>query len=384
MDTVSSFMAFYTWVKDPNFVTDIGKTIVGGAAYDIFKTLGTSFVSKVYRFFSSEEEAKRYFEQVCIISSTNTKEPYRDLVTLFENLSTNKFDEQTRQQFIEVLKKWFTDNSLEINKLIGEIKPDKSDRCVDNFINVYKNHGIQKEEIITVIPSEFGLKEKDFKNKESISAIIDRDLLEWTSSRFGVQLKWLCGTTPFIYSVNSYPTIQALFNLILYIKFVKEENVEAYLFKSGKLDCFSEKSQCLALILKVSNHKFYRYIPIGKQWNWGWLNSRYDIKHVIYFFERIGIYVSGYEADSNIITSLFSGTVFFEQIIKNKKETWCPDNYIDLPLENISAQETHETQKCRDDFYYKEFIKYISMEIDRIISNEGYRQCVRETVLSKF
>lgn len=385
MDTVSAFMAFYTWVKDPGFMADIGKTVVGRAAYDIFKTLGTSFVFRVHRFFSNKEEAERYFEQICSTSVSNTKEPYQDIVNLFEKLSTNTKDEKIMKQFIEELKRWFTDNSHEINILIKDIKPvDETNKIVDNFINVYKNHGIKKDEIITVVPSKFRLKIKDFENEKSIGAIIDRNLLEWTSSHFDVQLKWLCGTTPFIYSCESFSNIQGLFNLILYTKYVKEENVQAYLFKSEELDYLSENRQCVSLIFKISKQGFYKYVPIRVDWDWGYQKSRYDIKHVIYFLERIGVYIYGYKVDSNVVNSLLSGSVFLEESIKNKKETWCPDDYIDFRSENVSAKETIETQRCRVDFYEKGYKKNIEMEIDKIIADQGYRQCVKGTVLCNF
>ncbi|WP_371367662.1 hypothetical protein SRRS_15180 [Sporomusa rhizae] len=391
MDTSSAFMAFYTWVKDPNLIFDIGKTIVEGATYDIFKKLGTSFVSQIRPFFSNEDEAQKYFEQICVSSSINTKEPHQDIIKLFENLTTNKIDERIRQQFVRELKKWFADHSHEINRLIEESRSiNEFDIMINNFINIYKIHGISKTKIIKVIPSEFGLKMKNFSDNESIMDVISPELLKWTSSFFNVQIDWLDGTSKSIYRCKNYLSLQELFNLVIEIKFIKDKNVEAYFLKSTELDCNSERTQRLTLFLRyqiatVDKHPIYRYIPIGREWNWGWEKSRYEFKHIIYFFEKVGVANLGYDVDSNVLSNLIFGAMFPGEIIDNqKKKVWYPEDYIDLLTENVCAKEIRETKKCRSDFYEKGYEKNISFEIDRIISNEGYRKYVKEFLLSKF
>ncbi len=391
MDAVSAFMAFYTWVKDPNFVLDIGKTIVEGATYDIFKKLGNSFVSQIQPFFNSEDDAQKYFEQICVSSSKNAKNPNQDIIKIFENFTTNKIDEEIKQQFVEELKKWFVDHSREINSLIEEAKPiNEFDIMINNFLHVYKIHGISKTKIIKVIPSNFGLKMRNFSDNQAIMDIISPELLEWTSAFFNVRIDWLDGTSDRIYRCKNYLSLQELFNLVLDIKFIKEKNVEAYFLKSTELDCNSERNQRLTLFLRyqittVDEHPIYRYIPVGREWDWGWEKSRYEFKHIIYFFEKLGVDNQGYEVSSSVISNLIFGAMFPGKIIENRgKSVWYPDDYVDLPSESGCAKEIHETQKCRADFYQRGYKKNINLEIDKIISDEGYRKYIKESLLFKF
>ena len=37
----------------------------------------------------------------------------------------------------------------------------------------------------------------------------------------------------------------------------------------------------------------------------------------------------------------------------HKKEVWYPEDYVDLPTENVCAKETRDAIKCRSDFYKK-------------------------------
>ncbi|SEP14123.1 hypothetical protein [Propionispora vibrioides] len=390
MDTVSIFMAFYSWVKDPVFVFDIGKTIVEGATYDIFKKLGASFVSRIRPFFSSEDEAQKYFEQICVSTSINAKNPNQDIINLFDKFTANKLDERVKQQFGRELRQWFSDHSDEITKILKETKPiNEIDLIVYNFIDVYRLHGIPKSNIINMIPSEFGLKIKDFRDNESIMNIITPELLEWTSSFFNIHIAWLYGTSEKLYRCKSYLGLQELFNLVLEIKYIKEKNVKAHFLKAAELDYNSDIYQRMALFLRyqiatVNDKPIYKYIPIGREWNWGWENSRYEIKHIIYFFEKIGVDNIGHNVNSNIISNLIFGAIFPEGIADNKENrTWNPEDYVDLPSESRYAKEIQETQKCRADFYQRGYKKNISLEIDRIISDEGYRK-YKESLLFNF
>ena len=281
------------------------------------------------------------------------------------------------------------DNNTQMNNLIEAVTP--FDKIVNNFLKVYSAHGIPIQKIDTIIPTEFNFQMKDFADEKSISNIINRGLLEWTCSFFGVQIDWLDGTSESIYLCKNYTSLQELFNLILYIKVIEEKNVEAYLFKSGDLDSGSEKGQYLALLLRYEiKHRIYKYIPIGRRWDWGYWQSRYDLKHTIYFLEQLEFTPNGYDVNVNIINRLLSGREFPEAIInaQNIKYKWYPEDYIDLPMnlsvKNLCAKETDETQKCRDDFYERGYDKNIHMQIDKIISDERYRQCIKETVLYKF
>ena len=137
-------------------------------------------------------------------------------------------------------------------------------------------------------------------------------------------------------------------------------------------------------IATVNDKPIYKYIPIGREWNWGWENSRYEIKHIIYFFEKIGVDNIGHNVNSNIISNLIFGAIFPEGIADNKENrTWNPEDYVDLPSESRYAKEIQETQKCRADFYQRGYKKNISLEIDRIISDEGYRK-YKESLLFNF
>lgn len=267
---------------------------------------------------------------------------------------------------------------------------DEINKTIENFINVYANHGVPINKISAILPSKFGLRMKDFANKEAISSIIDNGLLEWTSSFFGVNIEWLYGTSESIYSSKSSMTIQDLFKLIVNIKFVQEKRLTTYLFKAGDLDCSSEKPQYLALLLKyesdkVANSLICRYIPIGVEWNWGYWKSRYNIKHVIYFLEKLKITPNGYDVSPATISSLVSGSLFPEKVLKDQKMgyTWYPEDYIDLQSESCCAKEIQETQKVREDFYERRYKEFLNTELDKI-SNVHQREYVKRAVMPNF
>lgn len=256
-------------------------------------------------------------------------------------------------------------------KELSDTHFNEVDNVINRFIDVYSSHGILKNQIPDIINCKFSLKISDFYSKDTILNILSSDLLEWTSSYFGIQRGWLDGTTQQKYEYrNYYKDIQSFISLVVDLKYKENKEITAYFYKHGNIDCESEKQQDIVIMLrypigKIIKKTIYRYIPISTRWNWGYWRTRYQIKSIIYILERLKISMCGYDLDQDIAGCLVNGQLFPELIINHSGFTWYPGDYIDLPSETTVSKEGHETQKVINYIEEKGYIRYLNSEIKK-------------------
>ena len=246
---------------------------------------------------------------------------------------------------------------------------------VDRFISIYTNHGILINQISSFVDPAFGLKVSDFKNKDSILDIIDYKLLNWTCNTFCIERDWLDGTSERIYQHrNYYKNMEGFIRLFVKLKNEYRDDFATYLLKNGELDPNSSiyTENCVIIILcytlkKINKKAIYAHVPISTQWKWGYGNTRYQLKAIIYICDKLHpyTYIKGYDLDMGTINNILAGRIFPGPEIDKlelKQYTRHPEDYIDLPSESVKAKETTETEKVREYILNESYLDYLEKE----------------------
>ncbi|PPA87734.1 hypothetical protein C4A75_00545 [Brevibacillus laterosporus] len=249
---------------------------------------------------------------------------------------------------------------------------------VERFKLVYVSHGIAVNQISVFVDSGFNLKLSDFRDNDSILNILNEELLQWTCDTFGINRDWIDGTSDRIYRPrNFYKDVTGFIKLIVGLKEKHGDDVEVYFLKNGKLDPDEYGKHYVVIIIRsiiknINNKPVYMNIPISTNWDWGYWRSRYQLKSIIYFVQKLDIYFQGYDIDTITQNNLSSGQIYPE-VELNKFQighTWYPEDFIDLPSQSVQAKETDETKKVREyirlEGYEKYFKQIISVEKEHL------------------
>lgn len=107
------FQAFSEWVSQ-NFIVS---AVAGGITWDIVKgNLWIPFKNKFLDYFRDEREAEKYFEEINMMKSINSKKPFRDIEDAYEKITNNNMP----SNFIDELSKFLLDNKDKIEKMNQE------------------------------------------------------------------------------------------------------------------------------------------------------------------------------------------------------------------------------------------------------------------------
>ena len=266
-------------------------------------------------------------------------------------------------------------DSSEEKKLFNDSFNGEVYGLVDRFISIYSSHGISINQISSFVDPAFGLKVSDFKNKDSILEVIDDEILNWTCNAFCIERDWLDGTSERIYQhKNYYKDVKSFIRLFVKLKNEYRDGFEIYLLKSGELDpnLFVHTENCVIIILrytlkKINNKTIYAYVPISTRWKWGYWNTRYQLKSIIYICYKLYLhtYIKGYDMDVETINKILAGRIFPGPEIDKLKfnsHTWYPEDYIGLPSESVRAKETIETEKVRKYMFDEGYLDYFEKE----------------------
>jgi hypothetical protein len=280
------------------------------------------------------------------------------------NQEINNDSREERKQFKDPKDK----NDVSVVKSINEKSEDSGVyEVVKRFISIFENHGIKQNQIYSFIDKKFGLNFRDFKNYDCILNILNDEILNWTCGKFGIRREWLDGTDNDIYPYKDY-----YLKVHLFIKDVCEiisrgQELEMFAFKFGNLVLEEDNDQYIVLLLRypianLNSKIIYKYIPISTVWNWGYFKSRYRLKCIFYFCNKLNINVLGYDLEGKKKESIASGGVFPEKIISKIpiSITWYPEDYIDLPTESIQAKEVEETKEIREFIKEQGYIKLLN------------------------
>ena len=139
MDFTSVFMAFYSWVQDPNVLAGVGQTVFGRAVYDGLKVLGESFVSRLGGFFNNKGETEAFYEAICSKAASNIKKPYRDVEDIFEEVSTKNIDDSEMRDFLSAIKEWFKENDAATRQIVIS---QSIDNLTQNITHQQAGHNI--------------------------------------------------------------------------------------------------------------------------------------------------------------------------------------------------------------------------------------------------
>ncbi len=171
--------------------------------------------------------------------------------------------------------------NIDLNEFFRNKKDKDSLLVADRFVEIFKYHGISKNQIPEIFP-EISL--DDLANRENILAKLDEGLLKKTASLFCINKEWLTGDVKVIYKgVGCYKRPEIFLNKLRDIDLKKTFRPVLLLSLSSKLDYKSKKSQPLLLFLqekiKTIGHKeIYRYFLFNDGWNWRNYNGRIQLK----------------------------------------------------------------------------------------------------------
>lgn len=231
---------------------------------------------------------------------------------------------------------------------------------VERFLLVYEAHGIEREQLPRFIDQKFCIEYSDLVSNEKLLLKINNELLQWTCDTFGLERSWLDGVSNRIYkSLDFYKNVHGFIDFLYNLTQNYNKRVRVYAFKCTK-DLKRDRtfSPEIALLLKVpigqiDRKDIFKYIPIGTNWHWDYWRTRYQFKVITLICKKLSIYIQGFDLTTEEILGLHNGTVFPERILKNMNpgRTWYPEDYVDLPYENVKVKENDE----KDSLY--EYIK---------------------------
>ena len=226
---------------------------------------------------------------------------------------------------------------------------------VDRFISIYESHEVLINQISSFVDMSFNLKISDFKDKDSILNILSDSLLDWTCDTFGVKRDWIDGRDKRKYiSRNYYKRVHTFLELLVELNKQYKNELNVYMFKNGHLNPNKYGRTFVMFLFQIpikpiNGHMVYKYIPITTNWDWGYWRTRYQIKSIIYFMNRLNINIDGYDL-SDDYTQLAGGYVFPETVTNKLLlgYTWYPEDYIYFSTQSIQAKETDETGKIKE------------------------------------
>jgi len=263
-------------------------------------------------------------------------------------------------------------------------EPNEIDEVVDRFISVYTNHGVNRSQISSFMDGSFNFKISDFRDNNSVMNILDNEILNWTCSTFGIQREWLDGLP----DKEIYPYVDYYKGIDRFIKFVYEFKVKygrdfrAYVIKSEELDKDSYSPIATVFrypIKKLNNETIYAYIPTSEHWKWGYINTRYQLKMIVYVCDRLDVYIDGYDRDKDTVEKLIGRSIFPGPVIEKKPGIdWYPVDYIDLPNESVKAKDTSEAVDVRKDIAEQYLTDLADLKFEDYDSCKKHKRMIKQ------
>jgi hypothetical protein len=251
---------------------------------------------------------------------------------------------------------------------------------VDRFLSVFNNHGILTNQIPRFIDPKFNLTLSDFKNQETILHILTDELIHWTCESFGISSEWIEGSfdwtnqhTKKIYPrFECYKNIQRFIDRAVRLRRTFHYPAEMYVFKASELKRRDDvrHDSYIGMVLRevigfIREMPIYRYIPITALWRWDYWRSRYQSKALFLICEKLEIVTHGYDVSREILDDIAEGRIFPGQALRRLLSyTWYPEDYIDLPKENVRAQEVDEVEKVRQYIQDEGYLQYLRKVTD--------------------
>lgn len=241
-----------------------------------------------------------------------------------------------------------TESNQEDNVL--NVGNDFVEKVIERFKIVFEEHGISINQMPFFIDNRFNLNLSDFRNDNTILKIIDDDLLNWVSNKFGIKREWLDGVSEQIYeNKDYYKRVDLLIDLLVEFKSKHGKNFDMFILKTDDLDRKNDADQSVIIVLRVPigelhNNTIYRYIPVSTLWKWGYWRTRYQLKSIFWVCKKLNIYTDGYDIKEKEKKKIVNKTVFPQEILNQipLSYTWYTEDYVDSPKESAVAKESEE------------------------------------------
>jgi hypothetical protein len=265
-------------------------------------------------------------------------EPMGELVASVRALITNQVNGSNEKQETCALPAVSVKNiALEAVEDVVEVDPAIT--LVNRFLEVFKSHGVHRNEIPRCIPEKFGVSLVELGNKNKLIEKLTPELIDWVASTFNIRREWLEKNERRIYdTVRYYKNEHSLLRLLKELKMKNHYELEVVAYKDAKeLDPSSECRQHVNLLIitpafKIGDKSIMKYIPTATQWDWQYWQSRYQIRSIIHVCcAKLNIRFDGYDLDSEKMSELTDGLVFPKNIIDKapKRYSWFPDDYLE-------------------------------------------------------
>ncbi len=245
----------------------------------------------------------------------------------------------------EFFKKKHDNNiyNITINYNLIEFKSKENGKLshdvIDRIKFIFRLHDISDVEVNDFTEGKFNLTLGVFSNNERLIDVVDKNLIEYLASKFGVNYDWLCGISNRIYSkYYDGDNLGSIFNRIESVK-NQYGNVEMFCLKSNenllnsRASDFRSDNELFFFfrypVAKYSDRTIWIYEPISTRYSWHDKKLRILAKSIILYCKNNKIITKGISTNPDIFYLAFIGECFYS--FKNEiigSEDWLPVSYL--------------------------------------------------------
>jgi len=214
------------------------------------------------------------------------------------------------------------------------------DRLIEKFYQVYREHGINLEQIPGFIGKEFDFTFADLE-EEKMRLKLSNEIIDWTCNKFGLNRRWFDNQSDRMYQdiqgyKRSWQMIDFISDLVDEVGLYKHES-DIHLsairdFELMEANQSPEEGKVLFILEvkvgAVSSGPVSKYIFIRDDFIWSYRKSRHEAKRLITIAKAFRINTWGYNLKPEEIRLLASGKVFPHKFLHSyHRFTWYPEDY---------------------------------------------------------
>ena len=218
---------------------------------------------------------------------------------------------------------------------------------IEQFIHLFKLHGIERTQIPRFLGKSFSLKVADFSTDGKLLRVLDEKILDHVCNIFGVQRAWIDDATGQMYDLQMH--YKDLPEFARFITNLTEKHPDEfcilYAYKPSKTSTDLFKSQPdISLVVaepiaELDEKTIYRYYPLYGPFPWEHTEARFNLYAFFTLaFSTRGLVLKGHDVPSKFISKLAEGRVMPESI--KAEGVWHPDDYAlssishDMPMDS--------------------------------------------------
>ena len=232
--------------------------------------------------------------------------------------------------------------------------PDPAAKVAERFLDIFKQHGVEPTQIPHFIPS---LTLDKIRTADSLITSLTDDILEQTTTLFGIQRTWLDGVDDRIYAVRTcYKSPATFFDDLAAIWNSRDHcPVRVIHAERRALDATADRHQPMALILvetitEVGDQTICRYHVYNDEWSWAYPKCRIQLKAMVRVVNlNLGHPVPLYRTTPTILENIIAGRLIPLNALTGSLMTDPSlEDYAVAAEESVQAKETEELPAVLD------------------------------------